>query len=1133
MNQQPSMYTKPTILALLMLLFIPKLNAQTVSMNEVMAANISTLEDEDGDFEDWIELYNYGTTPVNLSGFGLSDDSKQPFKWIFPNTTLQPNAYLLVWASGKNRNTTGSPLHTNFNISSEGEELVLTAANGKPIDKLAPTPIPRNYSYGRLPNGTGPWHYYTATSPRAANGTQTSTLPPVAPAFSHNSGMYASSFQLTLFHPNPNARIYYTLDGSEPSVSNLSGISYSYKNQYPEMAGQAFGPLLTNTYQTNEYTEPLLVSDRSSKPNHLANISSTWHYAPDYFPKEPLKKATVVRALAVVDGVKSDIKTATYFVSGTAAFDTPLPIASISLNEDALFDYENGIYVAGKDFDNWRTKNPTEITNGHRSANYRREGIETEKAATFQYFVNGKEVLNQNMGLRLHGSFSTSFQNKTFRLYARSEYDSKSSFDYPFFGTGNSSSFKRLILRNSGNDAGVRWIGVALVHTISPAVYFRDALIQKMVSQMRMDTQDYMPVVTYVNGEYWGILNLRERYDEHYLERKYGIQESELELLEANAGVKVGSNDHYLMMRDFLSSNNMATNANYDYVKTLMDTENFMDYQIAEIYARNTDWPGNNIDYFRKKTTAYEPNAPKGQDGRWRWLLFDTDHGFGWTGGQSYTHNSLQSASNGSNWSTLILNKLLENPSFKNDFINRYADMLNTAFLPQRVIQLINEMAGNISDEIPSHQNRWNALPDWADNVELMRQFAQLRPDNARSHIRSRFKISRNITATLNVSDEAQGFIRINTIDINESTPGVAAHPYPWSGIYFQDVPITLTAVSKPGYQFSHWSGASTSTDASIALKPTGNLAITAHFIESENTAPELVYFWLFDNRIANDTPLEQLTATYPTGTANASISFVSSQGEGYPFTSTHASWRKGSMERRNAPTAEGYDPKGNADLPFGATAMKGIQIKEPFLSDGGENTLIATVSTSGYKALRLSFAAKDEGAVQSLQFDWYDEANQSWTSNGIVNANPALTPDFSSYAIDFSQVAAANNNPSFKIRIRFEGPNRTQDNDNRVTFNNFALYGTRTTGTSVQQLAATTNKMVRIFPNPATDRLYINVPTAWSGSSYQVHDLTGSCVVSGTLDGESTLLDVSGFARGVYVLNMEQAGKVYRIVKR
>lgn len=152
--------------------FMPSTAAQTVAINEFMSSNQTTIADEDGDFEDWIELYNYGHEAVNLKGFYLSDDYSNPNLWEFPDVTLPSGGYLLIWASGKNRRTVGEPLHTNFSIKREGEEIILTSPQGQRLDEVAPTALHKDWSLGRLPDGTGAWLYTTEPTPGSMNAPQ-------------------------------------------------------------------------------------------------------------------------------------------------------------------------------------------------------------------------------------------------------------------------------------------------------------------------------------------------------------------------------------------------------------------------------------------------------------------------------------------------------------------------------------------------------------------------------------------------------------------------------------------------------------------------------------------------------------------------------------------------------------------------------------------------------------------------------------------------------------------------------------------------------------------------------------------------------------------------------------------------
>ena len=262
-------YYKTFYFLLVMLLCSLTSFAQNIAINEIMSSNLTAINDEDGTPQDWIELYNYGTDAVSLSGYGLTDDPTLPYKWVFPAVTMQPNSYLLVWASSKNRVIAGQPLHTNFKISASGEQLVLTNLDGILVSESPQTALPNNVSLGRQPNGTGAWLYFYSSTPNASNSGVGFEELLVPPTFSQNSGFFTTSFDLTLSHPNPNAVIIYTLDGSEPDINNLNGTTFQYKNVYPIEIGSTPGPLLSESYTSLQYSNPITIVDKSAQPDHL------------------------------------------------------------------------------------------------------------------------------------------------------------------------------------------------------------------------------------------------------------------------------------------------------------------------------------------------------------------------------------------------------------------------------------------------------------------------------------------------------------------------------------------------------------------------------------------------------------------------------------------------------------------------------------------------------------------------------------------------------------------------------------------------------------------------------------------------------------------------------------------------
>lgn len=1096
--------------------------SQSLVINEIITSNSNVITDDDDSYEDWIEIYFNGSEAINLEGYGLSDDPAVPYKWVFPEYWIEPGDHLLIWCSDKNRTNIDFPLHTNFKISSSGEIITLTDNNNNTVDSYPAVVIPQNYSYGRQTDGAATFVIFPEPTPGEANSTPGYSEILSPPVLSMNGGFYTNPFNVSLSHSDPNVTIIYTLDGSDPDINNLSGTTYNYKNKYVELPGQANGSLLQNSFISYSYSAPLSITDRSTQPNDISMISSTYSQMPNYLPTYNLFKGTVVRAKAFKTGaMPSAITTKTYFVTPQGASRFSLPVISLSVSENKFFDYNNGIYVAGSDFDAWRAANPTLVSEYNATGNYDRSGDATEQVGNINYFVNGNEVLNQDLGLRINGGDTRSLQSKSLRLYARSEYGN-SIFNYPFFSDETLSNYKRLILRNSGQDFN---------NTL-----FKDGFTHNLVRSLAPDTKGYQPAIVFLNGEYWGILNIRERYDKQYFEQVYNINENDLDYLKDDLTPDEGENTEYLAMMDYMRANNMNNAANFNYIKTLLDADNFRDYFITNIFIQNTDWPGWNTVFWRKRTTAFEPNAPYGQDGRWRTGINDTDAGFSLMLDVN-DHNTLEfaTATDGPEWpnpewSTLVLRKLLENDGFKLDFITRFADLMNTYFLPSRVVAKSNEFKARIQPEMVEHINRWklpNSYDWWEESIQVIQTFANERPAYQREHIRGKFGISGDINVTLNVDDMAHGFIKINTIDINPTTPGVNTNPYPWNGIYFQNIPITLKAIALPGYQFSHWSGSSNSTESSITITTANSFSITAHFIPSGPVeTEEPIYFWVFDSSVTNDAPLTSLNATYEIP-GDAVLNYQSCL-IGYPFDSTHPNWRKASMERRNSPTEINYIPEANNSLPFAAADMKGIQIKQPFENNGNQNTMIFNLPTTGYKDIKFAFAAKNEAAADGIIVDYSVSSGAPvWVTTGLSATTLPLTANYQLFNVDFSPIETVDNNTDFKVRLRFSGANMTADLGNRVTFNNMSATGIHL------NLNVNPNEkpLFTLFPNPATDLLHV----AHNANDvlYKIYSIDGKLVQTGNLNNEA--ISVTILQNGIYLLELIADGttQVQKFIKK
>jgi len=209
-------------------------------------------------------------------------------------------------------------------------------------------------------------------------------------------------------------------------------------------------------------------------------------------------------------------------------------------------------------------------------------------------------------------------------------------------------------------------------------------------------------------------------------------------------------------------------------------------------------------------------------------------------------------------------------------------------------------------------------------------------------------------------------------------------------------------------------------------------------------SSDDLRFFWYMGTEIPNDTPLQSLDASYSLGN-RARIIFHSAL-DGYPFHDNHSNWRKASMERRNRPTEINYRSEGNLGRPYRSESMRALQVRQPFRGSGGENMMIFEVPTDGVTdGVIFKFAVMDEGAADRLLVDYAIEPgghddNSRWKTTGLANPEIPLSPTYKRVAIDFRNIPESRNNPHFRIRIRFDGDNMTDDSGNRVTFNNFSI---------------------------------------------------------------------------------------------
>lgn len=825
--------TKCRILFILLILFVLQpvvAGAQILIINEIQTRNTSTASDSDGDFEEWLEILNTSSESVNADGYGLSDDDSDYFKWVFPSIELGPGELIVVWLSGKNRTNVDGELHVNFSLK-ENETVFLVSPSLTDFNDLSTVYLPKDASYGRSIDMSELVYFNIPTIgfPNISSPSY-GVAPP--PTFSHSGGFYPDDFQLSISTCS-DCNTVYTLDGSEPNLNNLEPTSFLYKNSYLYELGDEFGPFLEDSIRSFLYVGNIQVVDRSADPDRISQKSSTQDFSPQYLPDTPSFKGTPVRARSFAQGLlPSETITEVYFITSEGSNRYNLPVLSLVLGEKELFGYEKGIHTAGATMDAWRTNNPDLYPPPVNASNFGRRGMAWERCARLDIFdkETGKAFISQDIGVRIHGASSRRFPRKSFRLYAREKYG-RDDFQSQIFKGYPGDSFERFLLRNSGGDERF--------------TNFRDPMIHRFAEPMEAVTNPATAVYMFVNGEFYGLNNLREYFDDNYFLKNYGIEREDLDLIRG-VEVELSSGKRYEEVSQLCEKGGFESPEVMTVFEDMVDMPSFRDVFVTNVISNNSDMLPKNILWYRN-------NAPTGTESDLFYsALVDQDKGWGHPQAGRFSSHSFNSIDYYLNEEELPLTPYLtcfkaamQNVNFERNYINRTADVLNTFFRPERTIPIINEIQSTYEPHYKEHIDRWSgynenveSVDEWLAYIQEMKDFSQERPDSLRKNIVDLFEFEGLFELVLDVSDSTHGYIHLNTIDIRSSTEGIDQVVYPWSGIYFFNLPIDLEAIPSEGFLFSHWEGDISDTLSKVTTSfNTEFVELKAVFIEDTTQA--------------------------------------------------------------------------------------------------------------------------------------------------------------------------------------------------------------------------------------------------------------------------------------------------------
>ena len=602
-----------------------------------------------------------------------------------------------------------------------------------------------------------------------------------------------------------------------------------------------------------------------------------------------------------------------------------------------------------------------------------------EIPSSYEYFDQNNVYQFEQFGdMRGHGNDSWAFDQKGIRFYTRDEYGIDDEIDYQLFPNRTRTEFDVVIMKAAGSDN--------FPASTASAAHLRDGFIQSLAQEdeLHVDTRTYRSIAIYINGEYWGIYELRERVDSDYTDYYYGQKEENVDMLEYWGGltIRYGTDAAWNDLYNYMMANDLSVDANYQYVITQLDPLSFIDYFILNTFFVNQDWLNWNTAWWR---------GTQGAGVRWKYTLWDLDAtnglcyvdftGTGGCGDETETVcNAMDYFPNDPDIPhTDMYAALLQNQTFFELYINRYADLLNSTLSCERTTEHMNQMESVMLPEMPQHVARWGgSVADWQTNIQGIRDFMCAREELISAQIVTCFEdqIAGPYNLALNISPPLSGTVQLNSI--NPLT-------YPWSGTYFGGIDLTLTGVANAGFVFDHWTvnNNTLSPDEltqTVLLNLTSNDSVVAFFI------PDVQY--------------NVTVFVSPANSGNASINGVVPSS--YPYTNLYG---------------EGLD------IPIIATPNPYYQFdhwdSNHNVISPNENETVGSILVAQHDSLTAFF----EEIIYTITFNWDNGFGSTITINGITYEGPSVTVNIP--ASQFNQIVFNANDP-FNIFSNWTANNNT-----------------------------------------------------------------------------------------------------------
>ncbi|MBM4176516.1 MAG: T9SS type A sorting domain-containing protein [Ignavibacteria bacterium] len=492
-----------------------------------------------------------------------------------------------------------------------------------------------------------------------------------------------------------------------------------------------------------------------------------------------ISSTKVVRAIAYAAGrVPSSVSSISYIKQPSGN----LPIFSLITDQANLYSPDSGIFVF-----------------------YDSTGDKWERPISIHYFNRANMTQFEiDGGVRVHGGASRSFPKKPMRIYFESNFTSQK-LNYKLFNNSTVEKFDRIVLKSGGNDMvqeSWRW------------TLLRDQLLTDLYSKTRGYYSHGNYAQVFLNGTPHGIYNLREHISKSFLDNYMGVNDVDLR---SSWVADYGDNVQWNTLWNFIWNNPVIDSAKFSYLESLVNVNDYIDYQIFEIWGGNDDWPHTNF-YLAKERSAA---------GKWNWILWDTDrcfrtlnfspyNNFDWALRDTVRKDLSFEDDPGKVVGTLMFRRFMTNQTFKDKFIARLTDLLNTDLQPLNVNRVLDSLKTHLINDISFETSKWGSnSTTWNANIDTVRFFINTRVDSIRKYVRDYFGITSMKNITIVNSNEAAGKVKIGDLTISHAS---------WTGQYFKGVRVSVSALPSVGYKFIGW------TDTTLPQTATFSKTISQDF---------------------------------------------------------------------------------------------------------------------------------------------------------------------------------------------------------------------------------------------------------------------------------------------------------------